>query len=178
MTPGRGRRIALLALPIAVFVVASLVAASTIFAYRTGGPLASSSTVELEWGLAPGEDGTWGMDLPANPTASDIRIDSVEPVAVSGLDVLGVLVSTPAEGESLVNALGFPPDGVATTDPGGVVLPALSGPQARQVLIGVRLQEDAELGSIQAIRVRYRVGDDGYETELPWGLRILPDSSG
>ena len=36
-----------------------------------------------------------GVSLPANPTLSDIVIESVEPVGVKALDVIGVAVITP-----------------------------------------------------------------------------------
>jgi hypothetical protein len=167
------RRVLEVGLPAVVLVVILATVAGTVQNARTDGPLRASSPVSVEFPLRPGQPATWGMTLPTNPTIADIRVESVEPVGVDGLKVLGVLVSHPARDGSLVNALGFPPHGIVTSPVENSLLPALGSPMPElQALVGVALEPGHDSGAIDAIRVRYVAVGERYEAVFPWSLRI------
>jgi hypothetical protein len=142
--------------------------------FRTDGPLTTLSEDSVEFSVADAnQTWTWGMVLPANPTISDIVLDSITPVGVSGLDILGVSISHPSIDGSIVNAKDYPPPGVAIGTPSGTVMTPVGTPDAAlQALFGVRLQPGSATGAISGIRVRYRASGTGYEVTLPWSLKI------
>ena len=154
----------------AVAVVA--VAASGYIVPRSGGPFGGLNRAGVIYQAAVGEPISWAMPLPDNPTTTEVVIDSIAPVGVDGLDVLGVLVSPDGcEGVPTL-AKAFPPPGVSTVAPQGVILGALSKPCALHVLIGVHRSKESANGTIAGIRIRYHAGWVSYEDLLPWALEI------
>jgi hypothetical protein len=159
-------------LALAGIVAGALTAAG---ARRSDGPLRSSSTNSVEFAVADDTVVSWGMVLPRNPTMGDIRIDSIEPATIDGLEVLGIRVNQvgPNGEGSVTNALGFPPFQVGTRPPDGSILRAAGEPPDLQVLLGVRRPRASSVGWIGGLRIRYEAGGAGYEVVLPWSLRIL-----
>jgi hypothetical protein len=158
-------------LAVAALVVALVAAATGYFGYRHGGPFGGWNGAGVTWRAAIGETVSWAMPLPDNPTTTDILIDSIAPVGVDGLEVLGVLVSTQGC-EVPTIATAFPPPGVSTADPQGARLAALSKPCALHALFGVRRSQAGAPGKIQGLRIRYHFGGASYEDLLPWTLDV------
>jgi hypothetical protein len=118
------------------------------------------------------------MPLPFNETAADIRIGSVEPLAPSGLDILGILASHPGPMDGITSARGFPPPGAPTEPIAGAALHVRGSPdEALYILIGVRRQPNAAAGVIEVLRVRYEAGGRLFEVVFPWSLRVVPPES-
>jgi hypothetical protein len=176
------RRRGILAVGMPLVVLAAVVAFGmrTADSRRNDGPLGSHSVNSVEFAAPDDTVVTWGMVLPRNPTAGDIRIDSIEPTSIEGLQLMGVLVNPVGpDGEgSVTNAPGFPPAALWTGPPDGSVLRAAGAPPDLQVLIGVRRPTASGLGSIAGLRIRYEAGGVGYEAVLPWSLRILAPAPG
>ena len=159
------------------FVVLAAAISLNLQAYRTNGPWQTNSETQVEFPANDGQTVTWGMPLPRNPTISPITILSVDPVNVSGLDVVGVGLSKidPLTGNgSIVNEPNWPPANTNVEQPGALTLPVVgSGGYDLQVLFGVRRTTNAP-GTIGGIRIRYRIGSDNYECVFPWRLRLDP----
>ena len=136
------------------------------------GPWEASSSTTVEFPLPPGQPATWGSMLPPNLTGSDITIQSIDPVGVDGLKVLGTLASDAGVDGSLVNALGFPPAGISTFPPKGAIQPAGPTTTQLQVLVGISQPGGRDKGTINGLRVRYEIDGKVYETEFPYKLGI------
>ena len=136
---------------------------------RQDGPLQPNSTTTLEFPLAVNEAATWGIDLPENPTDSDIIISSAELVDPVGLSILGVTMNRPNTG-GIVNAYGYPPAGMEVVPVEGSTLPA--GGHI-QVLVGIQRPDGSKEGTIKGLRVRYIAAGQRYEVLLPYSLRIV-----
>lgn len=165
-------------LGVVILVLAAIaVVASTYALTRIPGPLATDSGASVEFGLNDAQVATWGMVLPPNPTAADIRIESIELVDATGLAIVGVSVSYPAVDGSIVNTYGYPPAGIVTHPVEGSVLPAAGSttPQV-QVLVGFHLQAGAPTGAIGGLRIRYSSTAGRFETTLPWTLKVNRNS--
>lgn len=166
----RSRAVASIAL---LAIAASLVAGWLLL--RSGsreGPLAANANqIDVEWDLAPGQTGTWGTLLPANPTSSDISITSVEPTTIQGVEVVGVvLCDATATGGCVGTAMGFPPASLPTSPVDGGVLPPSTGDHpSLMALVGVRRQTD-QPGSIRGLTLKYRAGGQDYQIALPDSL--------
>lgn len=166
------------ALAVAVAVV------SGVFGGQTDGPLVTSSRVKITTPpLLPGEVFSWGAVLPPNPTAVTLVVEGVEPVAVRGLDVVGVAAGYPVlqpDGMCLAHgggaARGFPPPGMTTHEVRGTRMPPWSLACGGQpyVTVGVRLRAGASSGSIDAIRVLYRYQGTLFAVVLPYSLEVPP----
>jgi hypothetical protein len=139
---------------------------------RSDGPLASGSSLAVEFPLRPGQTGTWGTVLPANPTASSIVIESIDAVDPRGLEIVAILVNDPVQDGGVGTLDAFPPPGTHTRAAAGSSLPP-SGSRAPylQVLVGVRLTGATD-GTIEALRVHYRHDGNVYEALLPYRLRV------
>lgn len=172
-TPHHHRR-SLVAVGIPALVVTLGVGGVLITAPRRDGPLVGASAIRVEFELAIGSSGTWGVILPTNPTISPITIESIEAVDARDLAVVGMVINDPQRDGGIGTLDVFPPPGADGRPVAGAVLPAL-GTDAphRQLLIGVRLV-GTDGGAIEALRVRYRHNGDGFETVLPYSLRLRP----
>lgn len=169
----RSRRFGLLVLAPIAAILALGVAAIMMAGGRDEGPLQPSSVTSVEFALAPEQAGTWGTDLPPNPTDADIVVRSVEPVDQEGLSILGMTMTNPDVTGGMITGYDFPPAGVATFPIAGSVISPSGGPSPHlQVLIGVRLAEGRESGSIKALRLRYVADGREYEVVLPYSLGI------
>ena len=166
-------RIRLLALSGLVLIAAILVvgiAANTKPGDRYDGPLRANSTTNIEFGLRSDETASWGVDLPDNPTDSDITFVSAELVDPVGLSILGVTMNRPNAG-GIASVYGYPPDGVEVFPVEGSILPARG---RIQVIVGVQLPEGNAEGTIEGVRVTYLIAGRTYEVMLPYSLRIIP----
>lgn len=161
---------------IAVAVVLAAAAAVAIFvatSARSGGPLTRTEVLHVAYPAEPGQSMTWGTVLPSNDTLVPIVIESIEPVDIDGLDVLGIGVSDPVAETGIGFAYGFPPDGVTLTDPRGVEIRGVGGDApVVQVLFGLRLADGSSTGSIAGIRVRYEHDGTRYEDVLPYSFEV------
>lgn len=168
--PSRSRLLVLSGLVLAAAILVFGFAAVTRSGDRHNGPLRTNSTTTLEFGLNPDETASWGVDLPANPTDSDITFVSAELVDPVGLSILGVLMNGANMG-GIVNAYGYPPAGVEVFPVEGSMLPARG---MIQVIVGVQLPEGKAEGTIAGVRVTYIAAGQTYEILLPYSLRIVP----
>jgi hypothetical protein len=141
-------------------------------AYRGDGPLVQEQTWAIEFPLAPGQSGTWGVSLPRNTTSSAITIESVDLLNPAGLEIVGIGVNDPAVDGGIGTAYGFPPAGATLAEPMGAVIPPNASADL-QVLVGVRLVEPGKDGTIDALRVRYRHQGVRYEVLIPDRLRLF-----
>jgi hypothetical protein len=149
-------------------------------------------TVELKPGMA----GTWGMALP-RPESGSVVLEAIEPLDVSGFDVLGVRLchvsdsgaERPAttigsEGvEVLVYDcnLGFtrswPPVGVTLESVKGTRLHAHEGPDAFMIIGVRRVVAPGESARIDAVRLVYRLAGRSGSVVLPWFLEAVDPGS-
>jgi hypothetical protein len=174
MRPPHPHRRSLVAVGVPALVVTLGVGGVLVTAPRTDGPLVAPSAVTVEFELAIGRAGTWGIILPTNPTMSDITIESIEAVDARGLQIVGMLINDPERDGGIGSLDVYPPLGVLARAVEGAVLPAVgTDPPHRQLLIGVR-RTGTDAGSIEALRVRYRHAGESYEVILPYSLRIRP----
>ncbi len=164
-----------LALAAVVLVAALAAAASTMLSSRTGGPLSGFGGAGIRWPSKMGDRFTWAMPLPDNQTASDLTLESIDPEGVSGLQVLGVAVSTAGCSISSIS-LGYPAPNVRTQDVRGSVIPAHGPICALQVLVGVVRTSPAQ-AEIKSLRVRYRWDGASYEDSIPWRLEATNPAS-
>jgi hypothetical protein len=144
------------------------VAAITIPSVRHDGPLQPNATTNLEFSLAPGQTASWGVDVPTNPTASEIVFRSAELVEPAGFSILGVAMNRPNTG-SIVSVYGYPPAGFPVVPVEGSTLPAGG---SVMVVVGVQLADGVTEGTIRGVRVRYATGGQEYEVMLEYRLRI------
>ena len=162
-------------LPVLVVIAAVVlvgIAAIRLAGDRSPGPLQPNSKSTVEFPLDAAQQATWGSPFPPNPTDSDIVIRSIEPIGVSGLDILG-MVASGAGAMGVVNALGFPPQGVPTQPVQGTILAPATGVSIQgDALVGVRLAAGATEGHIDGLRVRYVANGTDYEVDLPYALHI------
>lgn len=161
-----------------------VVAASARWGRHQGGPLEARSHVTLRFPLPDGEALTWGMDLPRNPTSTEVTLEAIEPVGARGVEVIGTAASYPvlrADGMCVSIGLvrGFPPAGVQTLEVRGAPVPAAGPPgpprcgdQPPAVLIGVRRAPAAPTGTIDALRLLYVADGTHYEVLLPYSLEL------
>lgn len=172
------RRVGLSALVLSAAILSVGIAAIALSGGRDAGPLQPSSITTVEFPLAADKVGTWGVDLPPNPTRSDIVVRSAEPMDPQGLTILGMTMINPDVTGGVVAVLGYPPPGVATFPIEGSVLSPSGGTSPElEVLIGVQLAEGSERGTIQGLRVRYAVDGREYEVDLPYSFSlVLPKS--
>jgi hypothetical protein len=148
---------------------------------RTDGPLQPvPNTIDLDWSLAPGVVGTWGVYLPVNTTGQDVTIVTVTPKLVTGIEVQGeVLCDLVATHGCVGSALGFPPKSIATLAVEGERLnPPSASDGHLMALIGVRLPLGTTVGAIKGIRITYRVDGVTYELDLDDSLSLEPGPSG
>lgn len=142
-------------------------------ARRSDGPLRSTSRTLVEIPTWDGEVVSWGMILPPNESATDIIIESIMPVGLDGLDLVGLGLHRVGAGgdESYTVGDGFPPSDIGTSPPSGAILPA-GGPSIIEVLVGIRRRAGISVGTIAALHIDYRAGGIAYEVELPWGVKV------
>jgi hypothetical protein len=161
------------------------VAISALLAPRQGGPLQTTSRFNIKSPLATEELFVWGSQLPWDPAVGDIRIESIEPLGVRGLEVLGPVLSNSvlqADGTCLAYAgarlaSSFPPPEIPTREVRGAVLVAASGSLCSNhssVLVGVRRPSDSSAGTIDALRMVYTHEGTTYEIVMPYSLDICP----
>jgi hypothetical protein len=169
----RSRRTGLLVLALSAAVLVC-VAAIALSGGPDAGPLQPSSTTTVETPLAADEAGTWGVDLPLNPTRSDIIIKSVEPIDPQGLSILGMTMTNPRVAGGVVAVPGYPPPGLATFPIEGSVLSPSDGTTPElEVLVGVQLAQGSKRGTIQGLRVRYAIDRREYEVVLPYSFSLV-----
>jgi hypothetical protein len=158
-------------LAVVALVAVVVTAAGAYFGYRHGGPLSGFDHAGVSWPTASGKAFTWAMPLPANSATTDIVFDSIAPVGVSNLEVLGVMVST--QGCSIPTiSTAYPPPGISIADPQGAHIVAMGDPCAMQALLGVRRSTDAAHGTIDGLRIRYHFEGAAYEDVLPYSLDV------
>jgi hypothetical protein len=158
---------------------------------RSDGPLSVSSGYAVHARLAPGETLSWSLALPFNHSDRDAVIRAVDLVGVRDIDILAIVATYGLEspdGSCLAAGAtyGFPPtaaqqDGTTyefpTREIVGAVVPSerhrtcASHPS---ISVGVRRTGGADLGGIEAIRVRYEHAGVDYEVVLPWSLTVDP----
>lgn len=167
--------------------VAVAVTAIALRGPRSDGPLQLPPGTHVTIGYALPDDVVfiWGMDLPWDPSngvPEGIRIDSIDPVGVRGVEVLGLVLNNAvlrADGSCLSYgarpAPTFPPNDVPTRQVRGAVLsaadesPCVDHPS---VLVGVRRSPDSAVGVIEALRIRYEYQGTAYELLLPYTLEV------
>jgi hypothetical protein len=174
----RSRRVGLSVLVAIAAILGLGAAANVLSGGLDAGPLQPSSVTTVELPLAADEPGTWGVDLPLNPSRSDIVVRSAEPIDPQGLTILGMTMTNPRVAGGVVAVRGYPPPGIATfpiegsiLSPGGGTSPEL------EVLIGVQLAEGSERGTIRGLRVRYAVDGREHEVDLPYSFTLVPPKS-
>jgi hypothetical protein len=168
----RTARVRFLGLSGLVLIVAILVvgiAAINKPEVRQDGPLQTTSTTNLEFGLLADQPASWGAYLPDNSTESDISFVSADLVEPRGLSILGVAMNRPNTG-GVVNAYGYPPEGMQVFPVETTILPA--GGRV-QLIVGFQLAEGSSVGTIKGVLVRYAVEGQTYEVMLNYGLRIV-----
>jgi hypothetical protein len=141
---------------------------------RSDGPLSVSSGYAVHARLAPGETLSWSVAPPFNHSDRDAVIRAVNLESPDG--------SCLAAGATY----GFPPtaaqrDGTTyefpTREIVGTVVPSerhrtcASHPS---ISVGVRRTGGADLGGIEALRVRYEHAGVDYEVVFPWSLTVGP----
>lgn len=139
-----------------------------------------TSHVTLRFPLADGEALTWGMDLPRNPTSTEVTLEAIEPVGARGVEVIGTAASYPVLRPngmcvSIGLVTGFPPAGVQTLEVRGAPWPAVASPRCGDqpiVVIGVRRAADSPTGTIDALCLRYTADGTQYEILLPFSLEL------
>jgi hypothetical protein len=162
---------------VAIAVVVTLLLAATS---RSPGPLTTNVTTSTEFTLAEGQVGSWGSPLPANTTPDELTIESIEPIGLSGLELVGLAVTYPEIDGSIATAYGYPPPGLTTHPPEGARVSAAGGPTPSiQILAGVRLLPGAASGRIDGWHIRYSSGKGRpHETTIPWALIIYRTGAG
>jgi hypothetical protein len=158
---------------------------------RSDGPLSVSSGYAVHARLAPGETLSWSVALPFNHSDRDAVIRAVNLVGVRDIDILAIVATYGLEspdGSCLAAGAtyGFPPtaaqrDGTTyefpTREIVGTVVPSerhrtcASHPS---ISVGVRRIGGADLGGIEALRVRYEHAGVDYEVVFPWSLTVGP----
>jgi hypothetical protein len=186
------RRLLLGGALVAVTVIV-IVAVNALRGPRQDGPLKTNSRVGVSYPLADDEVFIWGTNLPwyGDAAVGDIRIDSIEPVGTSGIEVLGLVLNNSVlqpDGICLSygNRVGarFPPPDVPTRAVSGAVLSAAGGKTCSNlpsVLVGVRWLPNSSAGRIDALRMLYRREGVAYELVMPYSLDICrgqPDAQG
>jgi len=186
------RRLLLGGALVAVTVIV-IVAVNALRGPRHDGPLKTNSSVTISYPLADNEVLIWGTNLPwyGDPAVGDIRIDSIEPVGTSGIEVLGLVLNNSVlqpDGICLSygNRVGasFPPPDVPTRAVSGAVLSAADGKRCSNdpsVLVGVRWLPNSSAGRIDALRMLYSHRGIAYELVMPYSLEICrgqPDAQG
>ena len=183
----------LVGLLLILLAASAVVAANALRGPRGDGPVRTNSRVKLTFPLPDDQIFVWGMPLPPNPSQTDARIISIEPVGISGLEILGVVVDFPVrrpDGICLMygdqTALSFPPPGVPTRDVNGTWL--LTDEKERgtcgshpEVLVGVRRIPNASAARIEALRVLYVHDGTTYELVMPYSFdacRPTPNVTG
>jgi hypothetical protein len=170
----RSHRFVISAVLSVVGVLLLAIALMALTGERSAGPLVANAETELAFPLTLGQTATWGSPLPVNRTASDIVLRSIDPIDVSGLDIVGIVMSRPADGVGVINAIGFPPEGTTPEGVDGFVLRAAgSGDPQPDVLVGVTLATGATEGRIEGLRVRYVANGHEHDVDLPYALHIL-----
>lgn len=148
-----------------------------IWGYRHDGPIRHEGQAGVRWRLPGGATSfTWTMPLPLNPTSDDFVLEAIDPVDITGFELLGVAV---AYGCGLPTLdLGYPPARVVTQSVQRAVWPA-AGPAGNPAcddiptaVLGLRLQKIAGSGAIHGLRVRYVYRGIRYETVLHLHLEI------
>jgi hypothetical protein len=159
----------------------AVVGASSLRGLRQDGPVQTNSRVNVTYPLAD-EVFVWGTALPLNPTQTDARITSIEPVGARGLGILGVVVDFPVrrpDGTCLMYGVrpapSFPPPGIPTQDPNGTTLPTEDSERGTcgthpEVLVGVRRLPNASAGRIDALRMVYVHEGTTYELVMPYSF--------
>lgn len=110
-------------------------------------------------------------------------LNLVEPLNVEGLDVLGVRTcsgATPAGEDFLhcapLNSSGWPPPDVTAREVAGTLIDRTPNSSVG-VLIGLRRQPAASVGTISGVRIVYTVDGTTYEVVQPWSLRLVPSGA-
>jgi hypothetical protein len=188
MTGAMDRRLVAGALLIALAVIA-VIAAYPLGPWRDG-PVKNASHITITFPLPGDQIFVWGMALPPNPTQSEIRVTSIEPVGVAGLEVLGAVIDYPVrqpDGICLMygdqTAPSFPPSGITTRPVKGTVL-ARAEPTGGtcgiqpEVLVGIRRPPDSAAGRIDALRMVYEHDGRTYELLVTYSLDICRPTPG
>jgi hypothetical protein len=178
---GTSRRLAAAGLLVA-FAVTALVATNALRGPRQDGPLQNRSRFNASIGLVENQVLTWGIDLPGNPTDTDIKIRSIEPVGARGIEVLGVVLDYPRLRDGVCWSTGshtdaFPPVGVSTREVKDAVLPAertRTCGNHPEVLVGIRRPPGSASGRIDALRMVYEHQGSVYQFDIAYGLDIHP----
>src|SRR5262245_6895442 len=103
--PRPGPRRLAVVLVAAVVVIAAIVTLQSSSA-RASGPIASDSKTSAEFPLADDQIASWGSQLPTNTTKDELTIESIEPVGISGLELVGLSITYPDVDGAIVNSLG------------------------------------------------------------------------
>lgn len=161
-----------------------VVAATSRWGRHQGGPLETAvqrtSHITARFPLPDGEALTWGMDLPRNPTSTEVTLEAIEPVGARGVEIIGTAASYPVLRPngvcvSIGLVTGFPPAGVQTLEVRGAPWPAAGPPRCGDqpiVVIGVRRAPAAPTGTIDALRLLYVADGTHYEVLLPFSLEV------
>src|SRR5918999_5534590 len=97
---------------------AALVVAGAVLAvllptrYGDGGPLARIDGFAVHIPASNGEVFTWGTVLPRNETLDPVRIESIELVNPSSIEIVGLGVNDPDAEGAVGTAHGYPPAGM------------------------------------------------------------------
>jgi hypothetical protein len=173
--------------------VTAVVAANALRGPRDDGPVRTNSRFKVTFPLPDDQIFVWGTALPPNPSQTDARIISIEPVGISGLETLGVVVDFPVrrpDGTCLMygdqTAISFPPPGVPTRDVNGTWLLADNKERGTcgshpEVLVGLRRIPNASAGRIEALRMLYVHEGTTYELVMPYSFdacRPTPNVTG
>ncbi len=172
----RGLRSVLSIAVAALTILAAIIVLAILITARPPvGPLGQVriDAISVDFPLPSGQVGTWGNVLPVNPTLEEIKIQEIELVGVSGLEIEGVSISDPDRDGGIGTAYGYPPPGISVKAPSGSVLPSAGADRPHvQLLVGVRLEGSSE-GLIEAIRVWYEHDGQGYELTMPFSLKAF-----
>ncbi len=148
------------------------------------GPLPVSGEAGIVVHLNSGALATWGMAF-SGDAGGEIVLEAIEPVSVSGVEVLGISVcrwSMAPESDGTYRdcapaaAYAWPPSGVSLNPVAGAVLAADSNPSVSMV-IGVKVESPGERAGIHGIRIVYASHGRTYETVEPWSFLVFPAES-
>lgn len=157
-----------LALVALTAVLGAMVSEGVVWGYRQDGPIRYEGAAGVRAPVAAGTTFSWTMGLGQNPTSDDVAIEAIDPVGVTGLEVLGTGI---AYGCGLPTvATGYPPAGMMVHRAEGTILPAryLACEEIPTAVIGLRRPTGAAPGAIDGLRLRYVSGGIRYETVLAW----------
>ena len=161
------------------FVSVSLISCG-LFGPPASGPLQAGQGFHVSMPAADGEVMRWDPGLPFNRTDTDIHLRAIELVGVNGLDVVGIVLSTPTlrpDGTCLSagNVPGFPPPGTNTDRIEGALLVGESRRTCTnypQISVGLRRPVGTATGRVDAVRLRYDQEGRAYELLMPTSIEV------